>query len=75
VHQVREGEKGRRRMSTLIQEQTKDTIIIFIGGDAGFGKNREECRCTVYLFRAKYCGHDVIVDFQEIAYVAGDARY
>lgn len=35
----------------------------------------EECRCTVYLFRAKYCGHDVIVDFREIAYVAGAARF
>lgn len=34
----------------------------------------EECRCTVYLFRAEYYGHDVIVDFREFTCAAGTAR-
>lgn len=71
-------ERGRRAGTpALIREQTKDTIIIFIGdGGAGPGRGGEECRCTVYLFRAEYCGHDVIVDFREICLcVAGTARF
>lgn len=31
----------------------------------GTGQEERECRCTVYLFRSKYCLRDVIVDFQD----------
>lgn len=57
--------RARAHTPALIREQTKDTIIIFI--DGGGAPGGEECRCTVYLFRAEYYGHDVIVDFREIA--------